>query len=341
MGNGTNLSRRGRAAMVVVAAGTCAAFAGCGGGAELKPAAEPAVSPPASVEPVGKVVNIGPGAEGMAFDTGTDSLAIGLREPYRLALVDPQKLFITAQFPVPNPVRHLAVSPRGSIVAVPSEFADSVYEVSAKTGDVAKVAAGEHPHDVTFADGKIFAADEFSDSVTVIRGSSEVATLPAPAQPGGIAAVGNKYIALVTVAERVLQVYDARSYEELGQISAGVGPTHIETLGSDAFVVDTEGDVIRRFSIGSEPREVETVPAPGTPYGIAIDTKRKQLWVTLTATNRLARYSLSGPRMRRFGTYPTISQANSVTVDPASGDVFVSSRTTGQLQRISPKHVPE
>lgn len=280
-------------------------------------------------------MNIGAGAEGMVFDQTSDSVALGLREPYRLAFVDPGKLFITFQVPIPNPARHLAVSSKG-LVAVPAESANSVFEISAERGVVAEVPAGEHPHDAAYADGKLFAADEFSDTVSVIEDGTKTDTLPAPVQPGGIAAVENRYLALIAVSERVLQVYDARSDAVLGEVAAGTGPTHVEALGKDVFVADTEGDAIRRFRIGAEPVETGMVTAAGTPYGIAVDRKRKRVWVTLTATNRLAGYSVSGPKMKRFATYPTIRQPNSVTVDPGSGDVFVASRTDGQLERISP-----
>ena len=85
-------------------------------------------------------------------------------------------------------------------------------------------------------------------------------TLPAPEQPGGIAAVGDRYVAVVTVAERVMRVYDAKTGEALGETPAGIGPTHIETIGEYAYVADTEGDMVRKFLIGPEPREVAAVP---------------------------------------------------------------------------------
>ncbi len=337
MGSETHRGWGGRATITGLAAATVLSLAGCGGTSspDFGPAAEPAESPPVTAKPAGKVVSIGAGAEGLVFDETSDSVALGLREGYRLAFVDPAEMTIKSQVPIPNPVRHLGVSPEG-VVAVPAESANSVFEISASGGVVAEVPAGEHPHDAAFADGKLFAADEFSDTVSVIRNGRVIESLPAPVQPGGIAAVGNRYLALIAVSERVLQVYDARTGDSLGVTDAGTGPTHIETFGQDAFVADTEGDVIRRFRIGNEPVETAQVAAPGTPYGIAVDPRRMRLWVTLTATNRLNGYSVAGAEMKKFASYPTIRQPNSVTVDPGNGDVFVASRTEGQLERISP-----
>jgi hypothetical protein len=286
--------------------------------------------------PAGEVAILGVGVEGMIFHPRSDSVAVAVREPYRLAFDDPEKLFITRQYPIPNPARHLGLSPGGVRVVVPAESANEVFEIPNGPGPVLRVPTGEHPHDAASADGKVFVADEFGDTVSVIEGGRVVQTLPAPEQPGGIAASNDRYVAVVTVAERVMQVYDAASGEALGQTPAGVGPTHIETIGEYGYVADTEGDMVRKYLIGPEPREVAAVPAEGTPYGIAIDPERELLWVTLTATNQLAGYSIAGESPKRRFTFPTIRQPNTVAVDPSSGDVFVGSRSDAQIQRISP-----
>lgn len=313
-------------------------LAGCSSETDngFAPAAEPAESPPLTATPAGEVAILGVGVEGMIFHPRSDSVAVAVREPYRLAFVDPGKLFITRQYPIPNPARHLGLSPDGLRVVVPAESANEVFEIANGPGRVIRVATGEHPHDAVSADGKVFVADEFGDTVSVLEGDRVVQTLPAPEQPGGIAAVGDRYVAVVTVAERVMRVYDAETGDALGETQAGVGPTHIETIGQYAYVADTEGDVVRKFLIGPKPREVATVAAEGVPYGIAIDRKRERLWVTLTGTNQLIGYSISEPEPVLEFTYPTIRQPNTVAVDPSNGDVFVGSRSDAQIQRISP-----
>lgn len=312
-------------------------LAGCSSGDDgFAPAAEPAESPPLTAVPAGEVAILGVGVEGMIFHPQSDSVAVAVREPYRLAFVDPEELFITRQYPIPNPARHLGLSPDGRRVVVPAESANEVFQIPNGPGPVLKVATGEHPHDAVSADGKIFVADEFGDTVSVIEGDRVVDTLPAPEQPGGIAAVGDRYVAVVTVAERVMQVYDAASGEALGSTTAGVGPTHIETIGQYGYVADTEGDMIRQYLIGPQPREVSATPAEGTPYGIAIDAERERLWVTLTDSNQVAGYSIAGDEPVRKFTYPTIRQPNTVAVDPSNGDVFIGSRSDAQIQRISP-----
>ena len=314
-----------------------ALLTGCSSAEEgFAPAAEPAESPALEATPAGEVEILGVGVEGMIFHPRSDSVAVAVRDPYRLAFVDPEKLFITRQYPIPNPARHLGLSPDGRRVVVPAESANEIFEIPNGPARVARVPTGEHPHDAVSADGKIFVADEFGDTVSVVEGGRVTETLPAPEQPGGIAAVRDRFVAVVTVAERVMQVYDAVTGEMLGSTPAGVGPTHIEAIGEYAYVADTEGDMIRKFLIAAEPREVDAVAAAGTPYGIAIDRPRKRLWITLTATNQLAGYSIAGDRPVRTFTYPTIRQPNTVAVDPSDGAVFVGSRSDAQIQRIDP-----
>jgi len=308
---------------------------GCGSGSGFRRAAEPADSPPLRAQPAGTVAKLAGKPEGMAFDRGAGLLAVAVRAPSRLDFVDPGSLAVARRVPLPAPARHLAPAASGAAVLVPAEAADALLEVSPR-GVLSRTPVGNHPHDATAAAGSIFVADEHSDGVSVLRGGRVVAALGAPVQPGGIAAVDDRYIALVAVAERVMQVYDARTLESLGSTSAGRGPTHVVGLGEDAYVADTEGGAVRKYRIGPEPRQVAAIPAPGAPYGIAVDPRRERLWVTLTARNRLVGYAVGGPRPRRIATYPTVRQPNSVEVDPRSGDVFVAG-AEGQLERISPR----
>jgi hypothetical protein len=311
-----------------------AAFAlGCGGASGFRRAAEPADSPPVRVEPAGTVAKLGGKPEGMALDRRAGLLAVALRAPSRLDFVEPGSLSVVKRVPLPAPARHLA--PFGAAVLVPAEAADALLVVSPRAGVVSNTPVGNHPHDAVAAAGSVFVADEHSDQVSVLRRGRNIATLEAPVQPGGIAAAG-RYIALVAVAERVLQVYDAPTLEPQGSIPAGSGPTHVVALGENAYVADTEGGAVREFRVGPEPRQVAAVAAPGAPYGIAVDPRRRRLWVTLTAANRLAGYAIGGHRPRRIATYPTVRQPNSVEVDPRSGDVFVAG-AEGLLERISPR----
>jgi hypothetical protein len=326
-----------RAGLIVVAA--CAAgLAGCGssgGSTSTAPrrAAEPAESPPLRTAPRGPSVAVGREPEGVAWDAAAGLIAVGVRQPAQVVFVDPESLKVVRRVPLPAPPRHLTYDSAAGTVLVPAESANELLVVR-PGGVVSATKVGTHPHDTTSVGGNIFVADEHSDQVSVVRKGHVVKTLHAPHQPGGITGVSERWVALVAVSARVLQVYGVHSLKPVGSVPAGVGPSHIVASPGAAYVADTQGDQILVYDIGRHSSLTGSVPAPGTPYGLAFD--RDRLWVTETATNRLAEYSTLGKLPRLLATYPTLRQPNSVAVDGRTGAVFIAGRDSGRIERITP-----
>jgi DNA-binding beta-propeller fold protein YncE len=319
--------------IAIVAVAAVPAAAACGGSSDrLAPAAEPARSPPPAHEPAGRVVRVGHKPEGLAFDPTTGLLAVGLTDPDRLALVDGDTGQTVRRIRLPESPRHLKVAAPGGPVLAPAERANVLVEVSLPTGRRRTTRVGRFPHDVARAHGRLFVGDELGHTVSVVEGGRRIETLPAPRQPGGVAAVADRdHVGVVGVRERALEVFDARTLESIGKVSVGIGPTHVVGAGERFFVVDTRGDAL--LEVRLHPLRIHRrTHVEGTPYGIALDTARRRYWVTLTAENRVA--ELTDHRvLRRF---PTVRQPNSVAVDPRSGRVFVASRKDGTLQFFDP-----
>ncbi len=319
--------------VIVGLAGTLAlSFAGCGA-SSFPSAAEPAVSPPLRARPAGATFEVGAEPEGVVADPRSGLVAVITRDPDRLALVDLRQRRVVRRAPLPSKGRHLALERRGGPVLVPAEDANRLVEVAIPSGHERRLDVGEHPHDAVSADGKVFVGNEFGNSVSVVKGKRVVATLGAPVQPGGIAA-GAGFVAVVAVAERVLATYDAGSLQRLGQVDAGAGPTHVVALGRRAWVADTEGNAILTFRLGRRPRLLSSLAAPGTPYGMALDSKRDILWVTLTARNELVGYDVSGSRPQEVARYPTLRQPNTVAVDSPRRELVLAGVDSGKLEEI-------
>ena len=135
-----------------------------------------------------------------------------------------------------------------------------------------------------------------------------------------------------------MEVFDAETLESLGQVGAGEGPTHMRAGPENRFyVTDTRGDAVLVYSANPEPKQLDRVPLPGSPYPIAIGTRRNQLWVTLIAEQSVVRFALEENTLREISRYPTVRQPNTVAVDPATGNVFVKGKTDGQLQILEPR----
>ncbi len=310
---------------------TLVSAAGCGGGPP--PAAEPARSPEPTEQPAGAVFQLAGMPEGLAFDPASRLLFAGLREPGRLAAIDPGSGRTVRLVSLPSAPRHLGLSPGGELL-VPAENADELVTLSPDGERDSGVAVGEHPHDAAEAAGRVFVSNEFGDSVSVVGGNRVIKTLDAPQQPGGIVAVANRYVAVVAVRERVLAAYDARTLRRMGEVDAGEGPTHAIALGDEVLVADTEGNALLRYRLTPRLELGGRTELAGTPYGLAFDPRRELVWATLTARNRVAVLRVSGSRLTRIASYPTVRQPNSVAVDPRSGSAFVAGRTSNSLERI-------
>jgi streptogramin lyase len=128
----------------------------------------------------------------------------------------------------------------------------------------------------------------------------------------------------------------------IGSANCGAGPTHVIAGNDDMFWVnDTNGGAILGFLLTSHgPHQVARIPTGvgSKPYGIAFDTNRHTLWVTLTGRNQLLGLTFDGTHVTKRATYETVRQPNTVAVDEKTGELVVTGSTqgdTGQLQFLS------
>ena len=196
---------------------------------------------------------------------------------------------------------------------------------------------GGHPHDVAPAANAVLVGDERGNTLSVVRGSHGTATRNVATQPGGVAALdGGRRVAVVSVRERVLELYDTRTLRRIGRAPAGVGPTHVACLDSGpCYVADTRGDALLVYSVGDGVEATRRYRLPGGPYGIALDRARRRLFVTLPARNELVELVAHG-RPHVVRRWPAVRQPDSVAVDEGTGDVFVTGRVDGVLERVTP-----
>ena len=282
------------------------------------------------------MVPVGNAPEGVAADPRTGRVAVGLRKPDRIALVDGATGEVEQRVPVSGPPRHLQLAGPGGPVLVPAEPSNELVQVRLDGGGTRSTPVNMQPHEATFAAGRTWVGDERSDTVTVVEGVKPVKRFRVARQPGGLyPADDGRTVAVVSVRDRVLELFDARTYERLGKVNAGVGPTHVVSDGKQTlYVTDTAGDALLVFKTQPELKLVRRLAMRTSPYGIAIDTRRERLFVTLTGTNRLIKLWLNGPRT--VNDLPTVRQPDTVAVDEETGRAYVTGRTEGVLQLVDP-----
>jgi sugar lactone lactonase YvrE len=183
----------------------------------------------------------------------------------------------------------------------------------------------------------VFVGDEFGGTLSVVEAGRRLRQVPAPLQPGGVAAfrAPGGPVAVVGVRERAVALYDVEG-RELAREPAGIGPTHVEAGdGGRLYVADTDGEAVLLFRTRPRLELVRRVALPGRPYATALDRRRGKLWVTLTGTNRAVQLTAE-VLVQRQREFPTVRQPNSIAVHEPSGRVFVASRTDGTLQVHDP-----
>ena len=310
------------------------ATAACSSGSGKPGAAEPATAPATSTAPVGSVAAVGATPEGIVYDATSQLVAVAVRNPDRLQLLDPDTLAVRRSVALPGDVRHLQVSVTGNEVLVPAESAREILQVPLPTGAVVATKVGKQPHDAArAANGDVVVGNEFSGSISVIRDGRVVRTIADLKQPGGVVADGGLAV-VVDVGDFTVSTYDLTALRRVGRIGAGTGPTHAVVVGSDRVLVsDTRGNALLLDTV-SPLHQTARLALPGTPYGLAVDASTSTVWVTLTALNQVVGVRVSGDRMSVIARYATVRQPNTVAVDPGSHRLWVTGTDAGVVQLI-------
>ena len=306
----------------------------------LPPAPEPAEAPALEEKPAGRVVEVGPSPEGIVADPETGLVAVALRNPNELALVDGASGETVRRVKLPESARHLGLAEAGGPVLVPAEGSDSFVRVGLPEGDVlGETPVGDFPHNATaLPDGRIVVVNEKASTASIVEDGREAETVETDLKPGGVAVTEGGLVGVIAVQGLTLEVFEADTLDSLGRLDAGEGPTHVKAgPGNRLYVTDTRGDAVFVYGARPEPEQLDRLSLPGSPYGIAVDPGRGHLWVTLTARQQVVQFALEGDTLREISRYPTVRQANTVAVDPASGRVFVTGKTDGQLQILDPR----
>jgi DNA-binding beta-propeller fold protein YncE len=313
-------------------------LAGCGSETvhELPPAAEPPQSPPLTAQPAGRVTAVGNQPEGVVVDPSSGRVAVALRHPDRLALVDGRSGRVLRRVGLPGAARHLALAAPAGPVLVPAETAGRLLAVDPRSAAVvANLPAGAHPHDAATAGGAWFAGDEGGNAVSVVRDGRPAGSFPVATQPGGVIRLAGA-VAVVSVRERRLELYDSRTLRRIGSAPAGVGPTHGICLPEGpCLVLDTKGGAVLVYTLRPHLEPTRRLYLPGGPYGIALDLSRRRVWVTLPGLNQLVELPAHG-RPHVLRRFHTVRQPDSVAVDEHTGRVFVTGRTAGVVETIDP-----
>jgi DNA-binding beta-propeller fold protein YncE len=189
--------------------------------------------------------------------------------------------------------------------------------------------------------GRDYSVDERRSRLVALEGGRRVASVPTALQPRGLAVSGEgRAIAVLSVRERALELFDAATLRRVGEAAAGTGPANVASDGGNyLYVTDTKAGALLVFRTVPELRLTRRYPLAGGPYDLAYDPGRRRIWVTLTATNQIAELT-AGARPRELRRLPAVRQPAGVAVEPRSGRVLVAGASEGNLQVLDPPRPP-
>ncbi len=193
-----------------------------------------------------------------------------------------------------------------------------------------------HDPEAVTAAGRTFTVDRRGTTLRVLDGGRVIRRLPTGLEPAAVTVAGNdSQVAVLSVRERVLELFDARTLKRIGRTNAGSGPAQVASDGGNyLYVTDSIGGSVLVFHTVGKLTLVRRYGLAGNPWAIVHDEQRRRLWVTLAGANRLAELT-TGRRIRRLADYASLRQPSAVAVD--RGTVSVTGRDQGVVQLLEPR----
>jgi hypothetical protein len=297
-------------------------------------AATAAVSPGVTTAPAGTVLALRSQVRSMTVDQRTKLLAVGVDAPPAVLLYALDDLSAAPRsIALDQAPAELNLTPAGITAATTTS---RLTQVALPDGAVSTVAVGgDAVSTASFGDSTLVATGDRAEVLVVDHGSETKVIQGNLFSADQVLSTSDRAVVLDRLRNALFEL-DVPAGKVKQGLRAGEGATNAVTdRYGRVLVADTRGGALLAFSL--DPLLMrQRYPVSGAPYGMAYDSTRDVVWVTLTATNEVVGYQVAGEEPRERYRFPTVAQPNSVTVDPATGRVFVASANGEGIQVISP-----
>jgi DNA-binding beta-propeller fold protein YncE len=324
--------RRKVAVLLMVCAAVCS---GCGSDqptdelmvTDNPVAAAAAVSPPVTTAPAGTVIQ-STDIKAMAFEPTTSTLAVATKDAIQLYRL---KGTLTPTSTVKLTAESLTVDGKAFLAA-------GANKLVRLTTDGRTSPATEFRGDPVSAatlNGNTLVAVRNERAVAIVKDDRIQRVITGDMMSADqVVSTGKNAVVLDRLRNAVFEL-DVPDASVAQGLRAGQGATNAVTdRYGRVLVTDTRGGALLAFSL--DPLLLrQNYPVAGAPYAIAYDRERDIAWVTLTKTNEVVGYEVAGEQPKEKYRFPTVSQPNTVAVDPSSGRVIVASDTGDGIQVIS------
>ncbi|MCE7003966.1 hypothetical protein LWC34_14165 [Kibdelosporangium philippinense] len=295
--------------------------------------AVPATSP-ASSAPTGTVIPLADKITSIVAVPQARTIAVATANPALLLLNLDDPNAPARSVPMPGPVTSISALPDGVLASIASTKQVLTVPLPGATSTTLQVANA--PGSAAVSGDRTIVPLTDGKAVDVLRGGVvEKKISGSMFSADQVLLTGQNVVVLDRLRTALFDIDLADGKVGAGQRAGqGAGNATTDRYGR-VLVTDTRGGALLAFTTNPVMLK-QRYPVPGTPYGIAYDSKRDLAWVTLTERNEVVGYNVAGGEPRETHRFATVVQPNSVTVDPDSGRVFVASATGGGVQVMQP-----
>ncbi|MEB3370821.1 YncE family protein [Saccharopolyspora mangrovi] len=293
-------------------------------------AATPATAPPATTPPAG-TVQPAPPTQHTAYDRDTRTLVLAAGP--QLNLIDTTT---GNRRTLDLPAAPSTLRAQGGQVLAALPDAGQITRIDLRTTTAHPTPVAGAPVDAIDLDPhRTAVALRDTATVTILTDGHPTTTTEKFQGPAQLLTQAGQLYVLDRLTTAITPINPATGEKGAG-LRAGEGATNtVQDRYGRILTIDTRGQALLAFS--TDPLILkQRYPVPGAPYGLTYDPTTDTAWTTLTATNELVGYDIAGGEPRETHRIPTISQPDSLALDPNTHTLYIASANGAGYQVVRP-----
>lgn len=314
-------------------------IAGCGSKDNAAPDV-PTVSPASAVPgpaspakpPVGQVIATPAGGQAVVVDAAAHRVAVLSADGASVWFASMTNV-TTPLSTVPTPrLSRLVAAPGGGLLGVGPRV---LVRIAVDGGITTTATTIDEPSALAFIGNRVLVGTRTGHVIELDGTGKQIRDISGLVRVDDLAVAGHQVVALDRAQSSVTQL--KLDDGDLGlSLRAGNGATTLIADHYGRFLVANtrDGEIIGFFG---DPMVMRfRGPVADGPYGLAYDNKRNVLWVSVTGHNEVVRYDLASGEPIEQARFATVAQPDSISVDEATGTLYVASATGGGLAVVKP-----
>jgi len=203
-------------------------------------------------------------------------------------------------------------------------------------GNFVSTVNGMEPWGIAYdpSNGYLYVTDWSSGTVSVINGTTVIATIPVGTNPGGVAYdPSNGYIYVANYGSGTVSVINGANNTVIATIPVGQGPTGVAYDPSNGYIYVADDDS-GTVSVINGTTVIANITVGPFPWGVAYDPSNGYIYVANYYSNNVVSV-INGANNTVIATIPVGSGSWGVAYDPSNGYIYVANYGSGTVSVIN------